>query len=94
MLWTDQNPDLVSGFVPNLFRSLCELLNAELFVKVGSDQKVVDPGPEPDERVRDADHHHLRLRVVLITLRAVGPSGREVTHPDQTAPLTPNQILV
>lgn len=53
----------------DLLRSLRELFNAELFIKVSPDQKVVYSGAKPDKRIRDADNHHL---LVLVLSAAVG----------------------
>lgn len=64
---TDENTDLLG--------SLCELFDAELVVKVSSDQKVVDSSPEPDEGIGDPNHHHLLLLGQPIPLGAVRTDG-------------------
>lgn len=48
-----------------LLRPLGEFLDVEVRVKVSPNEEKVDPGAEPDEGVRDADHHHLLLLSVV-----------------------------
>lgn len=69
----------MSGVGIHLFGSFRELLNAELFVEVSSDEEEeeVDAGSEPDEGVRDPNNHNLLVLFVSPALRAVLAS---ITH--------------
>lgn len=53
----------------HLLRSIRELFDVKLVIKVSPDQKVVDSGAEPDKRIGEAEDHHL---LVLVLPPAVG----------------------
>lgn len=62
----------------HLFRSFSELLDAEVFVEVSANEEEAELGPEPDERVGDADHHNLPRLPASLSVRAAVPySGHD-----------------
>lgn len=59
----------VKSVFSHLLRSLRELLDAELFIKVSPDQKAAYSGSEPDEGIWDAERENL---LNLLRAAAVG----------------------
>lgn len=55
----------------DLLRSLCELFDIELFVKIRFDQKVVYSSAQPDERIWDSNNHHFLVLFQIIPVGAI-----------------------
>lgn len=55
----------------DLLRSLCELFDVELFVKVRFDQKVVYSSAQPDERIWDPNNDHFLVLFQTIPVGAI-----------------------
>lgn len=55
----------------DLLRSLCELFDIELFVKVRFDQKVVYSSAQPDERIWDPNNDHFLVLFQTIPVGAI-----------------------
>lgn len=55
----------------DLLRSLCELFDIELFVKVRFDQKVVYSSAQPDERIWDPNNYHFLVLFQTIPVRGI-----------------------
>lgn len=65
----------------HLFRTVSELLDAEVFVEVSANEKEAEFGAEPDEGVGDADHNNLPR---LSARAAVPDSGHSTRGQDLT----------
>lgn len=64
----------------HLFCSVSELLDAEVFVEISANKEEAEFGPEPDEGVRDADHHHFSRLSALLSVRAAVPDPGNKTR--------------
>lgn len=64
----------------HLFRSISELLDAEVFVEVSANEEEAEFGPEPYERVGDADHHNFPRLSASLSVRTAEPDSRLNTY--------------